>query len=93
MTIDLALGQAVVAEQVRRVAQRDDLGMRGRVVVGDRPVVAGRDDLPPRRRVAHDDGTDRNFADQPGVLRLVERQAHRRFVLRRGIRGRCAGCA
>ena len=41
--VHLALGQAVVAEQLGGVAQGDDLGVRGRVVVGDRPVVAGRD--------------------------------------------------
>ena len=62
------------------MAQRDDLRVRGRIVLGDRPVVAGRDDLAARRRVAHDHRADRNLADQQRVLRLVERDAHRRFV-------------
>jgi len=54
------------------VAQRDDLGVRRRVVGRDRAVVAGRDDLTGPR----DDGADWHLAHQPGVLRLVQREPH-----------------
>jgi len=58
------------------MTQRDDLGMRGRIVGGDRAVVAGGDHL----AGAHDDGAHGHLAHQPGVLRLIEGESHRVLV-------------
>jgi hypothetical protein len=80
--VELALRQAVVGQQRRRMAQGDDLRMGGRVVLGDRPVVAGGHDLPARRRLAHDHRAHRNLAHQPGVAGLVDGDAHGLLVLR-----------
>jgi len=39
-------GQTIVPDDLRGAAQRDDLGMGGRITTGNRPVPAFRDDAP-----------------------------------------------
>ena len=58
------------------MAQRHDLGMGRGVVRGDGPVVARGNDLP----MPHDDRAHRHLARQPGVVGLVQRDAHGVFV-------------
>ncbi len=78
--VDLALRQAVIAQQLRRMPQGHDLGVGRWVGGGDRAVVAGGDHLAHAVQLAHDHGAHRNLANQPGVLGLVERHAHAGFV-------------
>ena len=70
--VERAAGQAVVAERAGRVAQRRDLGVRGRVVARDRRVAAAADD----RAVADDDRADRDLAARRRRPRERERLAH-----------------
>ena len=54
-------GQPVVAARRRRVAQRHDLRVRGRIVRADRLIESLADD----RAVEHDDGADGHLARPP----------------------------
>jgi len=53
-----ALGQAIVGQRARGVAEGDDLCVGGGVVIAQNTVLASGDDL----AVMHDEGADGNFA-------------------------------
>ncbi|MNC91992.1 hypothetical protein D3C83_83450 [compost metagenome] len=58
------------------LAQSDDFGMRGRVIGGNRPVVAAADD----RSVADHDGPDGHFALLFACVGEIESEAHEILV-------------
>ena len=74
--VKLALRQPVVAQQGGGVAQGDYFSVGGGVVGGDGAVVAGGDDLRSVGAGAQDHGAHRHLARQPGVVGLVQSQAH-----------------
>jgi 23S rRNA pseudouridine2605 synthase len=66
--------QAIVADTPGRSAQGQDLGVRGRIVQGNRRVAGASDDRT-RRRV-DDDRPDRRLSARRGGLRLSQGDAH-----------------
>ena len=68
----LAAVEAFVAQNVRGGANRQDLGVRGRIVSPSRGVVRGGD----HRAVPDHHRADRHFACHSGGVRLIERGAH-----------------
>jgi hypothetical protein len=73
-----ALRQAIVFEQLGGVAQGHDLGVCGRVMGGDGAVIARGNHL----ALAHDHRPHRHLTGQPGVVGLVQRNAHGMLVTR-----------
>ena len=59
-----------------RFTERQNLGMGGRVVKTDRPIMAASHDL----IVNHYDGADRNLPGLPGLPSFVQREAHEKFI-------------
>lgn len=76
---EFATRQTIVAEYACGRAQSHDFGMRGRIVREDRLVEAGRNDC----TILDHHGTDRHFAQGPGITRLVQRLPHEDGVLHR----------
>ena len=72
--IEVAVDQPFGPDRLGRLPYRQDLGMRGRVAVGQRPV-AGRGN---HLVIPDDDAPDRNFAGFSGVFGRFQRQIHER---------------
>src|SRR5712691_5682080 len=70
--IEVAVDQPLAAEGLRSPADRHDLGMRGRVAVGERAIAGLRDQI----AVADDHAADRHLAGVRCRVRLVEREIH-----------------
>ena len=76
--VKLAINEAVVFEVLRRLAQRDDFGVRGGIARRDELVeTAANDDA-----IFHDNRPHRNFAGVPGALCQYERFTHKSVVVR-----------
>lgn len=76
---EFATRQTIVAEYACGRPQSHDFGMRGRIVRAYRLVEAGRND----GSILDHHGTDRDFAQGPGITRLVQRLPHEDGVLHR----------
>jgi hypothetical protein len=74
----LSPGQAVIADRGRRVSQRDDFCVGGRVAAANRLIASAAND----DAVSYDDGPDRHFVAVARQPRLHERLPHERFVRR-----------
>src|SRR5262249_23820049 len=70
--VEIAVGQPLAAQRLRRAADRHHLGMRGRIAIGKRAIAGLRDQI----AVAHDHAADRHLAGVGGRVRLVEREIH-----------------
>ena len=81
--VQRAAVEPVVAQGLGRSAQRDDLGVRARVVQRHRLVEAAGDHPP----FAHHDRSDRNLARGAGHARLLQGQPHQRCVLGQRLTG------
>src|SRR5215472_8887283 len=73
----LAPSQAVVAERGASLPQRDDLGVRSGIGVGDGPVPSASNDL----AVSHDYGAHGNFPGIEGAPGGAQRLLHEDFVV------------
>jgi hypothetical protein len=70
--VEIAIHQPLGAERRAGGAHRNDLGMRGRVVVGERAVAGTGDDS----AVVHNDAADRNLAARARRARFLQRLVH-----------------
>ncbi len=74
--VERRAGQPVIRQTCRRLPQRDDFGVGGRIVAADRLVEPGSHD----RRAEDDDSADRDLTTFAGLDRLVERRPHETLV-------------
>ena len=72
----LAVGQTVVTKIATGLAESQDLGMRGGIVVGNVAIPTAADDT----SVAHDDCADRHFSHFERALRRPQGFFHPEFV-------------
>ena len=72
--IEVAIDQPLAADLVGGGADGENLGMRGRIAVGERPVPGGSYDF----AVPHDHATDRHLPGFPGALGRFQGQIHER---------------
>src|SRR6185437_3202949 len=72
--IEVAIDEPLRAKRRTRRPDGDHLGMRGRIVVGERAVAGARDN----RAIMDDDAADRDFAAAAGRARFFQRQIHER---------------
>jgi hypothetical protein len=72
----IAVDKAIVTQVLTRLAQGDNLGMGGGIVVNNVAVGAAADDA----SLMHDDGTDRDFSGFEGALGRAKRLFHPEFV-------------
>src|SRR5690606_14763311 len=79
--IESQVRKAIILQRRRRIAQSDDLGMGGRIMGCDGPV------LPAPKHFAgvfvHDHGPDRHHASLSRRLRQIERHAHEPLIMDR----------
>ncbi len=71
--VEIAAIEPLVAQRPRRGADRDDLGVSGRIVVLSRAIAGAGD----HGAIPDDDRADRRFAPRLGGARLGEGGAHR----------------
>ena len=73
--VEIAIDQPLTADDIGSLPDRDNLGVRGGIAVGQGAVSGGGDDL----AVKHDHASDRHFAGFSGVLGRFQRQIHERW--------------
>src|SRR6267378_2125376 len=77
--VERAVRETPAAKHVRRLADRDDLGVRGRIGIGLAAIAGPRDD----GAVANDRRADRDVTVLPRATRLCHRVAHEAIVVTR----------
>ncbi len=77
VTYITALGEPVVADATRRVAERHDLRVRGGIDGANRLIESASDDL----SVEDDDRADGDLAGGLGAARFVQREPHELLVI------------
>ena len=74
------VGKAVVAEDSRALAQDNDFGMRGRVIVANGAIAGARE----VHIVVNEHGADWDFAGVGGSASLLQSKAHEMEIVRHG---------